>query len=161
MLEPPALLLANLVLLMAIGLWARVHGARRMADTFATKQHGFAAPSPDARARLRGLIQEKHRLLAALDPVAEEATFSPSLSHWLSRPGLARRYVRLAREEARVMGQRASVTPAQAWWRMVHLVLAAVFVAGLTVHVVLVTFFAGWVADGGDVYWWHLSRWGG
>ena len=59
------------------------------------------------------------------------------------------------------MGQRDSVVMAQAWWRPLHLLLSWLFVGGLLLHVVLVTFFAGWVADGGEVYWWHVTRWGG
>ena len=57
------------------------------------------------------------------------------------------------------MGTRASVGFAQAWWRPLHLAIAALFVAGLLVHVVTVTFFAGYVADGGRITWWHLMDW--
>jgi len=161
LLEPPALLLLNLLALMGLGLWARVAGARRMADTFATKQRAFAPADPALRARLAAIIAEKRRALPALQTGATEGTFSLGLVNWLARPGAARRYAALAREEARLLGQRAAVGGAQAWWRPLHLLLALVFVSGLAVHVVLVTFFAGWVAEGGEVYWWHLTRWGG
>lgn len=161
LLEPPALLLANLLALMALGVWARVRGARRMADTFATGHAAFRAADPALRERLAALIAAKRRLLPVLDAAASEATFSPSLRHWIARPRAARRYAALEREEARLIGQRATVARAQAWWRPLHLLLALTFVAGLTVHVVLVTFFAGWVAGGGEPYWWHLAAWGG
>jgi hypothetical protein len=160
LLEPPALLLLNLLALMALGLWARIGGARRMANTFATKHSAFTAADPELRGRLAGVIADKRRALAALDAGATEGTFSVTLGHWLAHPGAARRYAALARKEAQLMGQRASVGRVQAWWRVLHLLLALVFVLGLAVHVILVTFFAGWVADGGEVYWWHVSDWG-
>ena len=160
LLEPPALLLLNLLALMGLGLWARVGGARAMADTFATRHRAFAAPDPALAGRLTEIVAEKRRLLPALDAGAAEGTFSVTPAHWLASPGAARRYAALAREEARLTGQRASVGRAQGWWRPLHLLLAASFVAGLVVHVVLVTFFAGWVADGGDPYWWHVADWG-
>lgn len=157
--QPPALLLPLLLALMALGVWARVRGARRMADTFASKRAGFDAPSANTRARLAAIIADKQRVLAELDLEADEATFSVTLAHWLAKPKLARRYAALAREEAKTMGQRASVGRAQAWWRPLHMALSTLFLAGLALHVILVTFFAGWVADGGEVYWWHIAQW--
>lgn len=157
--QPPALLLLALLALMALGLWARVRGARRMADTFATKRAGFDAPSATTRERLGAIIADKQRVLADLDLEADEATFSVTLAHWLAKPKLARRYAALAREEAKVMGQRASVGRAQAWWRPLHMALSTLFLAGLALHVIVVTFFAGWVADGAEVYWWHITQW--
>jgi uncharacterized protein YhhL (DUF1145 family) len=68
--------------------------------------------------------------------------------------------VRLAREESRLLGVRRAVGPAQAWWRPLHMLIAWVFILGVLVHVVTVTFFAGYVADGGPVTWWHLTAWG-
>ena len=29
--------------------------------------------------------------------------------------------------------------------------------AGMITHIVVVTFFAGYVADGGEIYWWHVT----
>jgi hypothetical protein len=49
----------------------------------------------------------------------------------------------------------------QAWWRPLHMALAWLFVLGVVIHVVTVTFFAGYVADGGPITWWHLRAWGG
>ena len=57
------------------------------------------------------------------------------------------------------MRARASVGAAQAWWRPLHLALAATFIVGLLIHVVMVTFFAGYVAEGRPVTWWHLTAW--
>lgn len=157
--QAPALLLLNLAALMALGLWARLRAARTMADTFGTKQRGFGAPDPNTRAALARVIADKAALLARLDPAADEATFSVTLGHLLRRPVLATAYLRLARAEERLIGARGSVGPAQAWWRALHMALALTFVVGLVIHVVAVTFFAGYVADGGPVTWWHLTAW--
>lgn len=157
--RPPALLLGVLVALAALGVWARLRGARRSAATFGSRVSGFAPPAAPARDRLRTLIREKRLLLAQLDPDASEATFSVTLAHLLRRPALSLRYRSLAREETRLLGTRASVGAAQRWWRAVHILLAVAFVLGVAVHVVTVSFFAGWVADYGPVRWWHVTAW--
>jgi len=158
--RPPALLLLALVALAALGVWARVRGARLMAATFASKTHVFAPPGAGARARLGALIEEKSRLLARLDPSANEGTFSVTLPHLIKRPRLALAYRRLEREESRLVGAREALSRAQAWWRPLHLLLAWAFVLGVLIHVVTVTFFAGYVAGGGPITWWHLADWG-
>jgi len=158
--RPPALLLLALVALAVLGVWARVRGARLMAETFASKTHVFPPPDAAARARLGALIEEKRRLLARLDPSADEGTFSVNLPHLLRRPRLALAYRRLEREESRLVGARAAVSRAQAWWRPLHLLLAWAFVLGVLIHVVTVTLFAGYVAGGGPITWWHLAAWG-
>jgi hypothetical protein len=63
------------------------------------------------------------------------------------------------REENGLVGTRASVGMEQAWWRPLHLALAYLFVLGLVIHVITVTFFAGYVADGAAITWWHLKAW--
>jgi hypothetical protein len=157
--RPPALLFLVLLALILLGLRARVHLSKRMAGTFASKQRAFAPAGMVDRSRLAGVIDSKRALLPAIDPLAREATFSPTLAHWVRTPRAAYRYTRLAREESRLIGARASVGAEQAWWRPLHLALAAVFVFGLVVHVITVTFFAGYVADGGPITWWHLKDW--
>ncbi|MGE3916722.1 MAG: hypothetical protein AB7F78_13595, partial [Hyphomicrobiaceae bacterium] len=155
----PALLLVNLLALMALGVWARVWAARSMADTFGTKLRGFATPDEGTRSELRRIIAEKAAVLARLDPTASEATFSVTLPHLLRHPRASLAYLRLARAEEQIMGARQSVGPAQAWWRALHLALAAIFVAGVSIHVLLVTFFAGYVAGGKPIHWWHVTAW--
>lgn len=155
----PALLLLALAALALLGVWARVRGSRRMAATFASKAPAFAVPDARTRERLEAVVSAKRRLLAELDPGAQEGTFSVALPHWLRSPRLAAAYRRLEREEARLLGGRRAVGPAQAWWRPLHLALAWIFVAGVAVHVVTVTFFAGYVAGGGPITWWHLAAW--
>jgi hypothetical protein len=156
--RPPALLLLALLGLIALGLWARVRLSSRMAATFATKQRAFT-PSTTDRAALAAVIERKRALLAALDPGAQEATFSPALAHWLRAPRATLRYLSLAREENGLVGTRASVGMEQAWWRPLHLAIAYLFVLGLVIHVITVTFFAGYVAAGGPITWWHLKAW--
>lgn len=159
--RPPALLLLALVALAALGVWARVRGSKRIASTFASKAPAFHVPDAATRERLRALIAEKRALLAQLDPQANEGTFSVNLPHFLRSPGLALAYRRLAREESLLLGTRAAVSAQQAWWRPLHMALAWVFVLGVVIHVITVTFFAGYVADGGPITWWHLRAWGG
>lgn len=157
--RPPALLILALLGLAALGVWARVYGAKRMAATLGTKRPAFGAPDPALQARLRDLIARKQAALATLDPAAREATFSPNLSHWTRHPLLTLGYLRLVREEEDLIGTRRSVGGAQAYWRALHLALAGLFVIGLVIHVITVTFFAGYVADGGEIHWWHLTKW--
>ena len=159
--RPPALLLLALAGLAALGIWARLRGAKRMAATMGTKRQVFAAPDPALRKRLAAVIAEKQALLARLDPAASEALFSPHLGHWLRRPFKTLAYRRLVLREEALIGARQSVGAAQAWWRPLHMILAGLFVLGIVVHVVTVTFFAGYVADGGPITWWHLAALGG
>lgn len=155
----PALLLLAVAALVATGVWARLRGSRRMAATFASKQHSFVPPDQDIRERLRQLISQKRALLDELDPAESEGTFSVTLRHFLRRPRLALAYQRLASLEVRLLGTRQAVGAAQAWWRPLHMAIAWTFVLGVLVHAVMVTFFAGYVADGGRITWWHLSAW--
>ena len=157
--RPPALLFLALAALILLGVWARVWLSRRVSGTFGTKHAHFADGGPDVRLQLRDVIAEKVTLLRALAPGAAEGTFSPTLAHWLRRPRLTARYARLVRAESKLMGTREMVSPQQAYWRAVHLALAYTFIAGLVIHVATVTFFAGYVADGGPITWWHLTAW--
>lgn len=157
--EAPALLLLALIGLMGLGVWARMSLSKRMAGTFATKRGGFLPMDAAKTETLRALIDEKTALLARLDPGASEALFSVTLAHWRRRPGLAFAYHRLARREQSLIGARRSVGAAQAWWRSLHMALALVFIVGLASHIVLVTFFASYVAEGREIYWWHLTAW--
>jgi hypothetical protein len=157
--RPPALMLLAIVALATLGIWARLPGSRRMAATFGAKAPAFDLPGPAIRERLAALIEEKCRLLAQLDPRAREGTFSVTLTHWLHTPRLALAYHRLAREETTLLGTRGAVGLAQRTWRPLHMLLAWIFVAGVVIHVLTVTLFAGWVADGGPVGWWHLAAW--
>ncbi len=155
----PALLLLTLVALAVLGTWARVSGSRRMAATFASRLPGLRVPDAATRERLKAILAEKRRLLAQLVPDAREGTFSVTLPLLAAKPRLSIAYIRLAREESALLGMRRSLGLAQAWWRPLHLALAWLFVVGVLMHVITVTFFAGYVADYGPVHWWHLKAW--
>ena len=154
----PALLVLAVLGLIASGAVARLHVSDTMAATFATRRAPFREPDMARRRRLGALVARKQAVLARLDGQADEATFSVTPSHLLSSPRLALAYLRLARQESALIGARGSVPRLQAGWRPFHLALAWMFVAGLLVHVVTVTFFAGYVADGREIDWWHLAR---
>lgn len=156
---PPLFMVAFLLLLVVSGVFARVYMAPRMATTFGTKSTPFTKPDENLRAELRKLIDRKAALLAELDPAASEALFSVTLSHLIRAPFKSLAYLRLVRLEERMIGARKSVPFLQAYWRPFHMALAWLFLAGLVVHVLLVTFFAGYVADGREIYWWHLAAW--
>ena len=155
----PALLLVALLLLVILGVWARVRLSRRMSATFASRDQSFSPISSENREQLARLIEEKESLLSRLEPGANEGVFSPRLRHWFTRPGLTFAYARLVGRENRLLGMRAGVSAAQGYWRLVHIVLAFAFVIGMLGHIITVTFFAGYVSDYGDVYWWHLPKW--
>ena len=156
---PPLFMLACLGLLVISGMLGRIEIVHRIATTFGTKASPFQAANPETKAEIRKLIDRKIELLATLDQDAKEAFFSVTLGHWLRAPLKSLAYARLAKRESDLMGARKSVHWLQAWWRPAHMALAWLFVAGLAVHVIVVTFFAGYVAEGRDIYWWHLAKW--
>lgn len=157
--DPPALLVLALIGLAATGATARAYLSRDMSATFGSKRRAFAGPDPALRAELALLIGRKRALLKRLDPDASEATFSVALHHWLRRPGMAHAYARLQRRESALIGARKSVGAMQAWWRPLHILLAYGLVLGLLTHIVTVLFFAGYVAGGREIYWWHFTAW--
>ena len=158
--RPPALMLAGALFLVAQGVWARVWLPHRVAGVFGGRYAAIIGTGGIDKERLRALIDAKTGLLARLDREAQEALFSPTLSHWRRHPLPSIRYVRLAKAESALVGQRGDVPPVLAHWRTLHIAVAFLFLAGLFVHVFTVTFFAGYVADGGPIGWWHLTAWG-
>lgn len=157
-LKAPFLILVTLILLAALGGWARTAGARAMAQTFGSKRQAFRADA-QSKAMMAELIESKGVLLQRLNPGADEALFSLRPEHWLRSPLLALRYQRLVWTEARTIGRFDLHDRGQTWWRLLHQCLAWGFLLGLLVHVVLVLFFAGYVADGNTPYWWHITAW--
>ncbi len=153
---PPLLLLLCLALLFVSGMLGRVRLAPRMAATFGSKPGAFAGDHGGLREQIRGILEQKTELLQRLDPAANEALFSVTLGHWLRAPRLSLAYTRLTRRESRLIGARQSVPWLQAWWRPLHIAIAWLFLGGLLLHVILVLFFAGYVADGREITWWHL-----
>jgi quinol-cytochrome oxidoreductase complex cytochrome b subunit len=68
-------------------------------------------------------------------------------------------YARLASREAQLVQNRQSLPRFGSWWRPLHLLLAWLFLAGVIIHIIVVTFFAGYAADGSNIYWWHVTAW--
>ena len=160
--RPPAMMYLAILGLVLLGMYARLHVSRRMERTFAEKHASYAVTmSEPKRERLRELIQKKKTLLAELDPKANEGTFSLQPKHWRACPLRSLRYAKLVREEQEVMGTRRMVPFAQAYWWMAHRALAHLFVLGIVIHVITVTFFAGYVADYdfSKITWWHIAKW--
>lgn len=158
--RPPAFLLAGGLFLVIQGAWARAYLAHNISGVFGGKYAAIVGAGAVDKEALRKVIDAKTALLADLDPAAQEALFSPNLTHWCRHPFLSLQYVRLAQAEATLIGQRKAVPPVLAYWRALHIAVALLFLVGLIVHVVTVTFFAGYVADGGPITWWHLADWG-
>jgi len=157
--SPPGVMAFILLALVVSGATGRLYTSLKMAATFGTKQAPFGAHDARVRNKLKDIIQRKVAVLASLDPNASEATFSVTLKHWLGSPMQAFSYTRLAKEEAGLIGARGSVSFMQGFWRPFHMVLAWIFVLALLVHVITVTFFAGYVAGEREIYWWHLTAW--
>ena len=99
-------------------------------------------------------------MLSEIEPSAHEGLFSLTFRHWIRSPLLAYNYRKLEKIEEEIVGQRASVEPAQAYCRQLHQALSWLLLIGVAVHVITVTFFANYVADGRSIYWWHIKDWG-
>ncbi len=161
-LTPPGVVLLLLVFLILQGSLLRGVISRDFSLLFARSSiaSGFGAPSGLDKQALQQLIDAKTRLLRDLDPGASEGLFSPALKHWLRHPWLSFRYRGLAAREARLVGARGSAGAGLAWARRIHMLVAAAFYLGLLAHVVVVLFFAGYVAGDEPITWWHITAWG-
>ncbi len=161
--SPPGLVLLFLVFLIIQGSLMRILITRGYSQLFArnTREGGFSVGNRPDRERLQRLIDEKSKLLTRIDPEAREAVFSPTLGHWLRHPLRSLQYQQLAEVEAILVGARASAPFTVRWARRWHLFVAAMFFVGLLVHIITVLFFAGYVADGAEITWWHFTDWGG
>ena len=157
--QMPALLLALGAILLLQGSWSRIVIARTISTTFGSRPQAFVHDLPIDRKALASLIKEKRELLRALDSSATEALFSPNLKHWFFAPLKAWRYTRLANREHKMVTAHSPAPRAQRYWRIVHISAAYLFLVGIILHVVLVTFFAGYVAEGEEIHWWHIADW--
>ncbi|QFU00824.1 hypothetical protein FIU83_04140 [Halomonas sp. THAF5a] len=156
----PGVLYLLLVFLIVQGVVARVFLSRQFSRQFGSRESSFTVTDATRR-ELAEVIAAKSRLLTRLDPQASEALFSPNLRHAVRHPLLTCRYVRLASREARLVGARRRAGRPLSMWRRLHILAACLFLAGIVLHLVLVTFFAGYVAGDDAIYWWHLATWGG
>ena len=162
-LSPPGMVLLLLVFLILQGSLLRVVLSRGFSLLFARSSAptGFSAPAGLDKTALQGIIDAKVELLARLDANADEALFSPALKHWLRQPWNSLRYQLLVEREARMVGARAGAGVVLAWSRRIHMLAALGFYLGLIAHVIVVLFFAGYAADGGEIGWWYITAWGG
>ncbi|MEX2618326.1 MAG: hypothetical protein WD767_19755 [Alphaproteobacteria bacterium] len=159
--RPPAILVLLVYFLIIQGAWARSIGSAKLARVMASRSSALRAERPVDKVALRRILDAKTKLLKQLDPAADEALFSPNRSHWFRHPFLTFAYVRLSHREAIAVGARGTVGRDLGNWRRLHLLAAGLLIGGIAVHVITVTFFAGYVADGGPITWWHLAAWGG
>ncbi|MEQ6887749.1 hypothetical protein ABE957_03530 [Halomonas sp. CS7] len=155
----PGILYLLLVFLIVQGIVARVFLSRQFSRQFGSRESSFTVTDA-ARRELAEVIAAKARLLARLDPQASEALFSPNLRHAVSHPLLTLRYARLVAQESRLVGARRRAGRTLSMWRRLHILAAFLFLSGIVIHVVTVTFFAGYVAGDDSIYWWHLATWG-
>jgi hypothetical protein len=158
--RPPALLVLLIFFLVVQGYWARTRGGDRLATIMASRPKAFLSPTPSVLNSLQSILAAKQDLLKTLENTAAEGTFSPRLTHWLRHPFLTFAYARLSHTEADLIEARRSADPVLARWRKIHIIAAWLLVIGLFIHVATVTLFAGYVADGGEITWWHLAEWG-
>jgi hypothetical protein len=162
-LSPPGTVLLLMVFLILQGSLLRVVLSRGFSLLFARSSaaQGFTAPLALNRNALQQVIDDKVELLTHLDVNADEALFSPALKHWLRQPWNSLRYHRLAEREARMVGARAGAGVVLAWSRRIHMLAALAFYLGLIAHIIVVLFFAGYAARGGEIEWWYITAWGG
>ena len=161
-LSAPGLVLAGAAFLVVQGILARTILSNHLAELFAARNASFnygGRPEID-RPKLARLIEQKRTLLALIDPHASEATFSLRPQHWFAHPLRALRYARLANAERSMVSARAHVGWMLAWWRPLHILVAALVVLGIAIHLITVLFFAGYVAGDAPVTWWHIAAWG-
>lgn len=160
--SPPGIVLMLMAFLILQGSLLRVVLSRGFSLLFARSSapQGFSAPHGLDKQVLQGVIDAKVALLARLDPGADEALFSPALKHWLGQPLNSCRYQWLTEREARMVGARGAVTPNLRWARRIHMLAALGFYLGLIAHLVVMLFFAGYAAGGGEIDWWYITAWG-
>ncbi|QIE48187.1 hypothetical protein G5B38_21525 (plasmid) [Pseudohalocynthiibacter aestuariivivens] len=154
--------LASLLFLVAQGFWVRAFLTKRLSYLFARSASSFHYGRPLAinRAAIADIITRKEQLLTKLDPLADEATFSPRLRHWVCLPHRSLQYECLATREAKLIGARSRSGVLLSYSRRLHMVVALVFYIGLLAHVAVMLFFAGYAAKGDEIYWWHIADWG-
>ena len=156
----PGSLIILLFIIMLLGGVLRIVMPLNFSNTFGTKLRGFTSLEDNTRQELREIISAKEDILAQVEPNAQEGLFSLRLQHWIKAPLLAYQYRTLEKVEEKIIGYRNSVKPMQAYCRRLHQVFSWLLLIGVTVHIITVTFFANYVADGRPIYWWHIKDWG-
>ena len=164
--EWSTLVLLAIAGLLATGIYGRVVAPLRVGAAFGRGAipYGKATRPETATIASDRLIAEKRRLLSSLAAGAREGEFVLRWHHWSHSPRMAWRYHRLTIAERRVvacneLSASADISVLERLWRRVHVGLAGLFIVGLLAHVVTTVFFAGYVAGGREIYWWHLTQW--
>jgi len=161
--KAPTLVALAMLGLLALGAYGRLLAGRLAHTTFASDPSAFLPVGPPIDGRLLSLAKRRAAIAAGLKPDLEEGSFSLALGHWSRHPVASARFARLALEEELVVGSvrklpSGFIVLIQRNWRLLHLILVALMGLGLLAHVVAVLFFAGYVAEGGQIYWWHLRE---
>jgi len=160
--SPPGLVLLLMLFLLIQGTVLRTVVSRSFAHLFAHSSIGlgFSVPAAMDKTELGVIIEKKIELLQRLDGKASEALFSPTLKHWLRHPRLSFCYQSLIDREARLVGTRQAAGKIRGWSRRIHMAVAVLFYGGLLAHIIVVLFFAGYVAGDGEIDWWYITAWG-
>lgn len=152
--------------LLATGLYGRLLSPQRVGRAFGRSALPFTAAGPDwPKLAIDPLLYEKQDLAGRLSQNRiPERRFVLRLQHWRRHPLLALKFQRLAGRERRLIARHRlcrSVAPmlTERWWRRMHLLMAWLFAIGIVAHVITTVFFAGYVAEGREIYWWHLTDW--
>ena len=156
----PGILLILLLVITLLGLWGRLILSQKMMNTFGSKLAAFSTTNETKKTELARIIQHKRELLKEIDPTADEAIFSIQAKNWIKTPLLCYQYQQTVEKENHLLETRKSVSFGQAYYRSLHRLLSIAFLFGLLLHVITTTFFAGYVADGRSIYWWHITEWG-
>lgn len=162
----PAWVLLAALGLLGTGLYGRLLSPQRIGRGFGCKAlpFGYAADAlPNVT--LDQYVREKQGLATVLSAgQTPERQFVLRLHHWYRHPFVAWHYHRLSMKERRTIARhplRTDTLPSfpERWWRRLHLALALLFVLGILAHVITTVFFAGYVAGGHEIYWWHVTDW--
>ena len=154
----PALLLLALLALTLLGIFVRFYVSKNNQKIFSSKIRFFHTIEPDDKAKIESIITKKEKLLLSFEPDSNEGTFSLNLKHWFCHPIFAIRFYNLVRQENFYIRKRFEHSFFIRFWRSIHISLSIIFFLGLIAHIIVVTFFASYVSDGSDIYWWHISK---
>jgi len=161
-LSPPGFVLLCLLFLLLQGTILRVVLSKKLSLIFArsAQSTGFKTHKKLNKDTLKAIIDSKIKLLQRLDSTQNEALFSPTLKHWFWHPIKSTQYQWLADKEARLIGFRQEAGFILNGSRRIHLLVAFLFFAGLLSHIIIILFFAGYAAQGGEIDWWYITAWG-
>ena len=110
------------------------------------------------------LIQAKKSLLKSIAADEKESEFVLRWQHWSRYPLITLQFYWLVLAERRLLAKNPlsaseEIPAMERFWRRCHLILAILFLIGLLAHIITTVFFAGYVADGREIYWWHATKW--